>query len=87
MVINRKGKGRMLRCVLDTGCLKSIVLKKFTDKKQRSKLSEEDTVYYTTYGRKFVSTKIARLLICLVEFGEETFSHDFQVDAQEMGGK
>ena len=87
MVINTKGKGRMLRCLLDTECSKSIVLKKFTDEKQRLKLSNEDTVYYTTNGRKFVSTKTARLLIRLIKFGEETSSHDFQVDAQEIGGK
>ena len=55
MVIDTKGKGRMLHCLLDTGCLKSFVLKKITDKNQRSKLSEEDTVHYTTYGE----TKIA----------------------------
>ena len=33
MMINTKGKGRMLRCFLETGCLKSLLLKKFTDKK------------------------------------------------------
>ena len=42
MVINSKGKGRMIRCLLDSGCSKSIILKKFTDKNQRTKLSDED---------------------------------------------
>ena len=87
MVVNTKDKGRILHYLLDTGCLKNIVLKKFTDKKQRSKLSNEDTVCYTTYGGKFVSTATATLLIRMVEFGDETSSHEFQVDAQEMGGK
>ena len=40
MVIGTNGKGKMLRCLLDTGCSKSIVLKKFPDKKQRSKLCD-----------------------------------------------
>ena len=87
IVIGTNCKGRMLHCLLDTGCLKSIVLKKFTHKKQRTKLQEEDKVCYTTYGGKFESTKTATLPLRLVEFGEETFSHEFQVDFQETGGK
>ena len=87
MVIDTKGKGRMLCCLLDTGCLKSIVLKKFTDKKQRSKLGKEDTVCYTTYGGKFVPTETETLPICLIKFREKTSSCGFQGDAQETGGK
>ena len=48
MVIGTNGKGRMLCCLLDIGYSKSIVLQKFTDKKQRLKLHKEDTVHYTT---------------------------------------
>ena len=77
----------MLRCLLDTGCSKSIVLKKFTDKKQRSKLDRKDTVRYTTYGGNFVSTETVTLPIQMVEFNNEVSSHEFQVDAQETGGK
>ena len=44
-------------------------------------------VPYTIYGGKFDSTKTVRLLIRLVQFREETSSHNFQVDAQETGGK
>ena len=73
IVLNIKGNERMLCCLLDTGCSKSIVLKKFTDKKYRSKLSKEDTVCYTTYERKFLSTETTTLQIKLVEFGEEFF--------------
>ena len=62
-------------------------MKKFTDKNQRTKLSDEDSVRYKTYGGKFVSTETARLPIRLVEFGDETSTHEFQVDAQETGGK
>ena len=87
MVIDTKGKGRILSCLLDACCLKSILLKKFPDKKQRLKLSEEETVCYTTYGRESVSTETTRLQIRLVEFGEEPSSHDFQVNAQETGRK
>ena len=52
IVIGTKGKSSMLCCLLDTGCTKSIVLMKFTDKKQRSKLSKKDTVCYTTYDKR-----------------------------------
>ena len=87
MVINSKGRGRMIRCLLDSGCLKSIVLKKFTDKKQRSKLSSADSVQYSTYQGDFPSSATATLPIWLVEFGDETSSHEFQMDSQETGGK
>ena len=62
-------------------------IEEFTDKNQRTKLSDEDSVRYKTYGGKFVSTETARLPIRLVEFGDETSTHKFQVDAQETGGK
>ena len=55
MVIGINDKGRTLRSLLDTGCSKSIVLKKFTDKRQRSKLC--DKVQYTTYEGKFSSLR------------------------------
>ena len=84
MVIYTKGKGRMLHCLLDTRCLKSIVLKKVTDKKQRSKLCDEDTVRYTIYGGKFVWTETGRLPIRLVEFGEKISSHKFQVGSNDI---
>ena len=84
MVFGTNGKGRNLPCLLDTGCLKSIVLKKFNNKKQRLKLC--DKVQYTTYREKFVSTETATLPLRLVEFGEAILSHEFQVDTQEKGG-
>ena len=68
IVIDTEGKVRMIHCLLDTGCSKSIVLKKFTDKKERSKLDRKDTVRYTTYGGNFVSTETATLPIQMVEF-------------------
>ena len=49
ILINTKEKGRIIRCLLDTGCSKSNVLKKFTDKKQRLKLCNKDTSGYTVY--------------------------------------
>jgi hypothetical protein len=52
-VIDSNGKGRMLRALLDSGCLKSIIPKQFTENKQRTKLMGRDPVEYTTYGGKF----------------------------------
>ena len=77
MVVNTKGNERMICCLLDMGCWKSIVVKKVIDKKQKSKFSKEEIVRYTTYGGKFVSTETATLSIRLVEFGEEISSNDF----------
>ena len=41
-----EGKEVMARCLLDTGCTKSMTLKKFTDKKRQTKLSDKDSIRY-----------------------------------------
>lgn len=38
MVVDSSDQGRMLQAFLDTGCSKLIILSKFTDTKQRTKL-------------------------------------------------
>ena len=80
MVIDSKGKGKMIRALLDSGCSKSIILMKFMDKKQRRKLSDGVKVLYKSYGGNFVLDAVANLSISLVEFGEETSFPVFQVD-------
>ena len=44
MVTDSKGKTYVLQVLLDTGCSKSIILKKFTESKQRIKQSKGDQV-------------------------------------------
>ena len=58
-VIDDNGNGRMARALLDSGCSKSILLKKFTSKKSRSALSAKDRTVYQTYGGEFVSKSTA----------------------------
>ena len=83
MVVDSDGKGHMARALLDTGCSKSIILKKFTERKRRTELSEKDKAVYTTYGGQFVSKSAASVGFRLVEFennNEITIEHEFQVD-------
>ena len=53
------GKEVMARCLLDTGCRKSMILKTFTDKKQWNKLLDKDSIRYQTYGISFKSSMTA----------------------------
>ena len=82
-IVGADGTERMARCLLDTGCTKSMILKKFTDKKRRNKLSKEDTVEYETYGGKFKSSMTASVGFKMVEFQQhknQTIEYLFQVD-------
>ena len=45
--------------LLDTGCTKSMIVKKFTDKKRQTKLSDKDSINYLTYGSSFKSSMTA----------------------------
>ena len=47
------GQEVMARYLLDTGCTKSMILKKFTSKKRRTKLSDKDSIKYLTYSSSF----------------------------------
>lgn len=83
MVINSNGKGQMVRALLDTGCSKSIILKKFKERERRTELPDEKKTVYTTYGGQFVSKSAASVGFRLVEFennNEITIEHEFQVD-------
>ena len=82
-VIDENGDGRMARALLDSGCSKSILLKKFTSKKSRSALSAKDRTVYQTYGGEFVSKSTASVAFRMVEFENNnniTVKHKFQVD-------
>ena len=86
MVTNSKGKTQVLQVLLDTGCSKSIILKKFTESKQRTKQSKEEQVSYTTWGGSFDTHCKASVGFQLLEFnkrGKQTVEHEFQVDGTE----
>ena len=86
MSVNSKGRTQPLRCLLDTGCSKSIILKKFTESKRRIKQSKEDQIRYTTWGGSFDTHCKASVGFRLIEFeekGKQTIEHEFQVDGTE----
>ena len=77
------GEEIMARCLLDTGCTKSMILKKFTDKKRQTKLSDKDSIKYLTYGSSFKSSMTASVGFKMVEFESQknnTIKYEFQVD-------
>ena len=69
-MIDHKGKRKILRGLLDSGCSKTIVLKKFTNKYSRNKLNEKDCVKYETYNGYFRTESKAQLQLRLVEFNK-----------------
>ena len=78
-----KGKEMMARCLLDTGCTKSMILKRFTDKIRQTKLPDKDSICYETYGSSFKSSMTASVGFKMVEFGTQknnTIEYEFQVD-------
>jgi len=82
-IVNADGTETMVKCLLDTGCTKSMILKKFTDKKRRNKLSKEETIVYETYGGKFKSSMTASVGFKMIEFQQhrnQTIEYEFQVD-------
>ena len=83
MVKDDKGRGRMVRALFDSGCSRSIILKKFTCKSKRTKLEEKDQVHYETYGGHFTSTAVASVALKFIEFNkyrEKLINYNFQVD-------
>ena len=73
----------MLRALFDSGCSKSIILKKFTESKRRTKIEPRDHIRYTTYGSTFNSTTKASVGLRFIEFeekGKQTVKHEFSVD-------
>ena len=60
-----------------------MILKKFTDKKRRTKLSDKDSIKYLTYGSSFKSSMTASVGFKMVEFESQkdnTIEYEFQVD-------
>ena len=55
------GQEVMARCLLDTGCTKSMILKKFTSKKRRTKLSDKDSIKYLTYGSSYTGVHFPKI--------------------------
>lgn len=50
-VVDYKGKSRMVRALLNTGCSMSIILKKFTKQKQQNKLNQNKSSIPDTQWR------------------------------------
>ena len=70
----------MAWCLLDTGCTKSMILKKFTDQKRQTKLSGKDYIKYETYSSSFKSSMIASVVFKMVEFESQkknTIEYEF----------
>ena len=73
----------MARCLLDTGCTKFMILKKFTSKDRRTKLSDKNSIRYTTYGSSFKSSMTASVGFKMVEswsHSDKSIEYQFQVD-------
>ena len=80
----------MLRALFDSGCSRSIILKKFTESKRRTKLKPRDHIRYTTYGGTFNSTAKASVGLRFIEFeekGKQTDEHEFSVDGLHYNHK
>ena len=60
-----------------------MILKKFTDQKQRTKLSDKNSIKYETYGSSFKSSMTASVGFKMVEFEKQnniTIEYEFQVN-------
>ena len=60
-----------------------MILKKFTDKKRQTKLSDKDSIKYLTYGITFKSSMTASVGFKMAEFESQnnnTIECEFQVD-------
>ena len=67
-VVDKDGKGRMARALLDSGCSKSLILAEFTKRKERTELPKDKRVVYETHGGEFVSKLAASVAFRLIEF-------------------
>ena len=73
----------MARALLDSGCSKSLILKDFTGRKERTELPKEKQITYQTHGGDFVSKSEASVAFRFIEFENNnniTIEHNFQVD-------
>jgi len=82
-VIGENGKEKMVCALLDTGCSKSIILKKFTEEKRCKKLSAEERTVFLTYGSRFETKSTAHVAFRFIEFENNNtvrVEHEFEVD-------
>ena len=61
MIKISNGKCKTLRALLDSGCTKTIILKQFTEKSNRTYLPPDQQVKYKTYGGYFTSSLVANM--------------------------
>ena len=79
-VLDHEGRGRMLRGLLDSGCSKSIILRRFVSRRQLTN-RDQRSVTYNTYGGKFRTKSSASVGLKLIEFSNsKTIKWKFQVD-------
>ena len=75
----------MLRALLNSGCTKSIILKKLTLPKVRTRLSKKDCRTYETYGGHFTSSSVALVAFRQVEFNKnKDLSINFKFQVNEV---
>ena len=85
-VVDSKGKGQSIRGLLDSGCSRSIILKRYTDRK-RLKDAGKSAVTYKTYGGSFTTQYSASVGFRLIEFSNsKQIKWDFQVDSTQQSG-
>ena len=73
----------MVRCLLDTGCTKSMILKKFPEKKRQTKLSDKDSIKYQAYGSTFkllMTASVSFKMVVVETQKNNTIKYEFQVD-------
>ena len=82
-IIGKNGKLLTLRGLFDSGCSKSIILKKFTYKEQRRRLANRNRTTYQTYGGEFTSKSEADVEFRMVEFSNSK-RVEFTVQVDEV---
>ena len=77
--VDNKGRGLALRGLLDSGCSKTIVLKKFTTNINKN----SKAVKYQTYGGTMTSTATSNVGMKLIEFSSsKSITFPCQVDGK-----
>lgn len=64
----RTRNGKMLQALLNSGCTKSIILKKFTSPEAQTRLSDKACCQDEIYEGHFTSNSMAMIVFRLVEF-------------------
>ena len=74
-------RGRPLRGLLDSGCSRTIIFRKFVKNRQLKRLGPKDHVTYSTYGGTVVSKAAAPVGLRLVEFSNsKRINYECRVD-------